>query len=183
VFIVVVVVAFQSALGEVDEFSRVDVPGSGEVELTETGTYRVFYESTQYFDTGVCETRRTGTGTDRRTRTSCDAAPLRVEEPRIAPSGGDALTVRDDGGFRYRHEGFRGIEVFAVEIDEPGSYEVTLDDPPLGTERVALGPPGEGVPGWAVALLAVSPLAGLAALVLGIVTLIRWGRRGRRGAP
>ena len=178
-FVVFVVVAFQTALGDVDEFSRIDVPGSGEVTLTETGTHRIFYESAKYFDTGVCENRVTGSGRDRSTSTSCDASLLRVSPPTVRPEGGDRLDVSEDGGFLYKREGADGIEVFAVEIDEPGVYEVALDDPPGGTERLAVAPPGDPVPAWALVLLMLSPIAGLASLILGIVTLVRWSRRRR----
>jgi hypothetical protein len=63
--------------------------------------------------------------------------------------------------------------VFAVEIDEPGTYEVSLDDPPLGTEQVALDPPPEPLPSWMVVPGYLVPILGLAGVILGIVTLVR----------
>jgi hypothetical protein len=169
----VVLVAIAGA-NDTREVERVAVPGTGEVTLRYTGEYDIAYESTQYFDTGVCGTSRIPTGDGGfRTRRTCDAELLRDAEPRVAPVGGDALEVTEDGG--GHHPGGRGetVEVFAVEIDEPGTYEISLDDPPLGTEQVALDPPPEPTPSWMVVPGYLVPILGLAGVILGIVTLVR----------
>jgi hypothetical protein len=180
----------QLAAGEAEgtgDLRRMEVPGRAELTIEDTGTYTVFYQSTEYVDTGVCAYAG-GSGAGQ-VEVECDAAPLAAAgEPQIRSVGGELLPLqRADGGSIGGVGTGAGLErfvaVWSVDLAEAGTYELQLDDAPLGTRDLAVGWDGPPAPASGFILLALGPLLGLAGLVVAIVGVVRLLRSGSGGRP
>lgn len=166
-----------------DESGTFDVPSRAEILIEEPGTYRIRYQSDRFTDTGVCrlETRRTGTGENRRTTTQaiCDPSLLALEgEPVVRPpGGGDRLPLDNGDAGVLRINDTITVTVWTFAADEPGTYTIR-SDAPLGTQRLVVEPDKVELGGLLLVALAVP--VGILAVVLLVVTAVRSGSRKRR---
>ena len=179
------VAAGVAALGNVDEYDRVDVPGEGRVTIEEEGRHRIFYESSD-FSEAVCHeetyTTRVNDRPQTRTRIDCDNdALIAAGTPELRSSGTDESIDLEPArsSVHYEEDGFRGVEAFEFDIDKAGTYELRLDEAPERTERLAVGRVGEA-PGWAGVTAVAGVVLGVAALGLGVFAIVRLATRGPR---
>jgi hypothetical protein len=170
-----------------EDLQGIAVPGDGTFVVDEPGTFTIYYESSSYVEEGVC--RRTTTGVDDRPDLRCDEQLLRDAGPApvVRPEGGDSLQVVDPGASAARFDLDAHLPVWSFEADEAGTYQLSLEDAPLGTEVVAVAPDGDGPASWTVLPFLLFLLFALAAGVLLIVALVRAvrgaGRGSRRAGP
>lgn len=174
-----------------EDLQRTQVPGEGTFEVEEAGSFTIYFESSQYRETGVC-VRRT-TGIDDQPTLRCDEALLRLDGPERPvvrpPGGGDSIPLVDPGGTAAGFDLDAHLPVWSFQADEPGTYEISLAEAPLGTEAVAVAPDGDGAPPWTALAFLAFVLFGAAAvavfLAAVVVALMRSGqkRRDRRVAP
>jgi hypothetical protein len=100
-------------IGIGDDLQRMVVPGTEEFEFSEPGRYTVFYEY---------ESRVNGVdySTDRR-----DPPHIDIEVERIA-DGADIPVSRAFGETSYNVSDYSGFSIRQFEIDEPGTYRITV---------------------------------------------------------
>lgn len=159
------------------DFRRMEVPGRAELTVEDTGSYTIYYQSTEFVDSGVCQYAG-GSGTGQ-VDVDCDASLLaEAGEPQVRPADGSPLPLQraDEGSIGGVGTGTgleRFVAVWQVDLDEAGTYEVLLDDAPLGTEDLALGWDGPSPPASGFVLLVLGPVLGLGGLVLLIVGVVR----------
>lgn len=160
----------------------VAVPGRGVVTVEEAETFEIGYQSTQFFDTGVCRSeRRPSAATDSgvSSRTICDADLLAAEgQPTLREPGQDRITLTRTGDSLLRINDRITVSVWQVRL-EPGDYELELADAPLGTERLVFE--SQSVELGSALLVVLSVPVFFLAVILLIVTLVRSSsRRSRR---
>jgi hypothetical protein len=110
-------------LGLGDDLNRIVAPGSEEVELTDSGSYTVFYE----YESRVGSTYY-----------STDEDPPNMDVYVEHVDGDEEVTVRvSRGDTSYNVSDYSGISVRSFYIEEPGTYEITVSyadgsqDPPF----------------------------------------------------
>jgi hypothetical protein len=158
------------ALGRVDDFPRVPVPGTTEVSLDRAGSYTIYYEApgVSSFDDEPAET---------------SVPSMRVT---VRPgTGGDALPLRRyRGSFDYSVSGHEGVALFTFGAPAPGTYEVEVEaDVARQTGELAIGTSlTRGLVGRAliVGLLCFLLFAGAVAIV-AVTAVKRYQARRNRG--
>lgn len=162
VAITIVIVAVLGIFTAIDDYQRVDIPGSATIQVDEPGEQIIFVEDTRELGAFL------GGG-----------PAVEVYDP-----DGDLLQLGGSWATQsYTHDGYHGTETNRFTAAEPGPYrvEVASAEALPATARLAIGPSAfDGIPGRIV--LAV--LAGLGGLVVGlvvvVVTAVRRGRDKRR---
>lgn len=167
-----ITIAVRTAVGwadRIDDFQRVDVPGSGTVVLEEPGDYTIYYE----FALGE------------------DALDVRAEQTEVtlvAPDGSEVALDEYDSRVTYETGDHGGEALFSFTADEAGEYEVTaegarddiLDDGPLQGE-VAVGRGlGRGIVAGVLGALAVGLGGVLVGTVMAIVVGVTRSRERQR---
>lgn len=144
--IVLGAVGFLQTSGRIDDFQRVKVPGSGVVNLAETGGHTVYFEYS-----GASSRAASGT------------VNLRV----LDPDGKHVELRKYDATITYsfgRHEGRAG---FSFEAAKPGAYRVTT----AGSSEVtvAIGP---GLGSSFVGALLGALALGFGGVTLGVLVIV-----------
>ena len=117
-----------------DESGTFDVPGRAEILIEGRAPYRIRYQSNRFTDTGVCrlESRRTGTGENRRTTTEAICGPSSWPS-RASPSCARRGETASPGQRRCRRPAHQrrdhGDGAGTFVADEPGTYTVRSDAP------------------------------------------------------
>ena len=151
-------VGLSRVAARVDDFERFQIPGEGELTLTEPGAYLIYYE---------------GPGADQ-------GVVLSSFEVTLSPTDGKDLVPlpRYEGSLTYSVGGHAGFAVFTFEIEEPRDFLFTLE---YGGE----GPtPSQVAVGSSIAPTIVATVVGgiawfLAALVVALVVFLRRHRARR----
>ncbi|MFE9579235.1 hypothetical protein ACFYO1_22815 [Nocardia sp. NPDC006044] len=104
------IVGITQTAGKIDDFQRVAVPGSGEVQLAETGGYTVYFEG----------------------------LPGRVNIVITDPGGSAVPLTKYDASVTYSFGKHNGEAAFSFEAKQPGTYHVTTKGDYGGT--AAIGP-------------------------------------------
>lgn len=99
------------ASGKIDDFQRIPVPGSGDVQLTETGGYTVYFE-------GLAG---------------------RVNVVITDPAGSAVPLNKYDATVTYSFGKHSGEAAFSFEVKQPGTYHVTTKGDSGGTAAVGRG--------------------------------------------
>ncbi|WP_174567693.1 hypothetical protein [Nocardia altamirensis] len=151
--IVLGVLGFVGMSGKVDDLQRVPVPGSGAVQLTETGGYTVNFEYPGASEHGF---------------------PGRITTSITDPSGA-AVPLQDySANVTYTFGKHEGRAAFSFTANTPGTYRVTTTGGPA-TAAIGRGF-GTSLAGSLVGAFAL----GFGGLVLGVIALIVVGvKRGR----
>jgi hypothetical protein len=160
-------------LGLGDDLERVVVPGAERVELSETGTYTVFYEyeSTvdgQQFSTGQ------------------SVPPLAIEVHRV-DDGAEINVGPSRGSTTYDVGNYAGRSIASFSVDEPGTYEISAEytDGSDGPEVVLAV--GEGVDRGILTSIGAFIGGGLLFCLLTVTALVIAGftlyRRSRANQP
>jgi hypothetical protein len=159
--IVILVVGFLRMERMVDDFARADVPGTLEVEVTDTGGYSIYHEFDGAYDDRIV------------------AAPqITVTEP-----SGDGVTLEPYvASVTYSAGDREGVGIFTFDADDPGTYEVTATGASGTAIAVGRGI-GRGIVGAVVGGLAIGFLSLLAGAVLAIVVGVRRSRNRRALLP
>lgn len=171
------VVRFISAIDDFGRFAVTDGAGSATVRFEKSGKYSIYYES----KSKVCRDLATSEDGD------CAEESLSAESdpPDDLASG---ISISNDQGsldvnpsdtsVDYDFGDYAGKEVATVQVDDPGSYTMTVDTSRTSPFTVALG---KGAVSSVLPWLAGAGLVFLLGLVLGLITLIVTGvKRGRR---
>jgi hypothetical protein len=160
VCVILAVTSFVSVNNQVRDFQRVSIPGHGPVTFSSTGDYLVFFEGP-------------GQGSGRARlllRRASSGQPVKI--------GG--LSGKSEN---YTLGGHSGQAVASFTITRAGRYELTtapLSGPPPTDVAVGRGLGGGIVRG--ILLIVAGILLFIAALVTGLITVIRRGRSRRRMA-
>ncbi|MGK8511368.1 hypothetical protein ACRS5S_26200 [Nocardia asiatica] len=137
---------FLQTSGRIDDFQRVKVPGSGVVNLTESGGYTVYFEYPEASSRGTSGT-----------------VNLRVLDP-----GGKHVDLQKyDASVTYsfgKHEGRAG---FSFQAAEPGAYRVTT----AGSSEVTVAI-GQGLGSSFVGTLLGALALGFGGVVLGVLVIV-----------
>ncbi|MGW5141891.1 hypothetical protein ACWEPH_22755 [Nocardia beijingensis] len=137
---------FLQTSGRIDDFQRVKVPGSGVVNLAESGGHTVYLEYS-----GASSRAPSGT------------VSLRV----LDPDGQHAELRKYDATITYsfgRHEGRAG---FSFEATKPGAYRVTT----AGSSEVTVAI-GQGLGSSFVGTLLGALALGFGGVVLGVLVIV-----------
>jgi hypothetical protein len=147
----------------IDDFSRVAVPSSGEVEIDDPGGYSIYHE---YF------------GAD------SDGDSDRFDfEPSVSvtvtdPSG-DGVLLRDyTSSVTYDFSGHEGVGIYTFDAEQAGTYQVETTGDSTSTIAVGQGI-GRGIVSTIVGGFVVGGLGVVAGIVIAIVTGVRRGRSRR----
>jgi hypothetical protein len=157
----------------VDDFTRIGVPGSGEVSIDDPGGYSIYHE---YF----------GAASD-----GFGATPgVTVTDP----SGAEVALRSYTSSVTYDFGSHEGEGVYTFEAEQAGTYQVTTTGD--STSTIAVGPGiGRGLVSSIVGGFVVGAIGVIGGIVLAIVTGVRrgrsrrmlnaarWGRPGPPGAP
>jgi hypothetical protein len=152
--IVIFVQTFNGYVDKINDFERVDVPGSGTVNLDGTGGYTIYHEyngaSDDFFGPDVSE--------------------VTLEDP-----DGDQVTLEDYvGRVTYTGDSHEGVALFSFHADQPGEYQLsaTGDGSTLAVGRgISKGLIGGIVGGFAA--------GGVGVVAGGVIALIVGIQRGR----
>jgi hypothetical protein len=164
VLLALAAVGIVSMVRTVDGFQRVRAPGHGEVMFAEPGGYTAYFEGP-----GIADASDTG----------------RVDVTLERTSAGPPPVLGDyHGKLTYNIAGHEGLAVGTIQIDERGTYLLTVGKPSRpGVTDIAVGRSvGRGI-GASVLMLVTAILVLVpAGLVVGILTVVR-RRRDRRAQP
>lgn len=145
------VVGVMRMTDRVEDFTRIDVPGTGTVSIDDPGGYSIYHE---YF----------GAGDD-----------LFTSWPDVSvtdPSGDEVTLEAYDTDVSYDFGGHEGEGIYTFDAEEPGSYEVTVQGD--STSVVAVGPGiGRGLVSTVVGGFVVGGIGVVGGGVLAIVTGVR----------
>ncbi|WP_174186888.1 hypothetical protein [Nocardia barduliensis] len=137
---------FLQTSGRIDDFQRVAVPGSGVVNLTESGGYTVYFEYP-----GASSHGTSGT------------VNLRVLDP-----GGKHVDLQKyDASVTYSFGAHEGRAGFSFQAAEPGAYRVTT----AGSSEVTVAI-GHGLGSSFVGTLLGALALGFGGVVLGVLVLV-----------
>jgi hypothetical protein len=161
--ILAIVIIVRTAIGftdRIDDFQRIDVPGSDTVTL-DTGGYSIYHE---YFgaDDG-------GSG---------DYLNPEVSVSVTAPDGSDVDLESYDSSVTYYSGEHEGVAIYSFEADEAGEYQVSIDGS-LGEIAVGRGL-GSGIVGGVIAAIASGAIGVLGGLVVILIVAIGRSRERRR---
>lgn len=144
----------------IDNFARVDIPGSSTVQLDGTGGYSVYYEhefASERFNSSSVDVEIT------------------------APDGSPVDLERYSSEVTYTSGDHSGRALYSFQADEPGAYQVNVNGNG-GILAIGRGV-GRGLAGGIVGGIAVGFLCVVAALVIVIVVALKRGKSKRRLAP
>jgi hypothetical protein len=100
-------------LGIGDDLNRFVAPGTEEVELSDTGRYVLFYER---------ESQVGGTSY------STDQSPPHIDVQILRVADGEEIQIeRARGQTTYDFQDYSGVSVREFRIEQPGSYEISVD--------------------------------------------------------
>ncbi|MFG1790393.1 hypothetical protein [Nocardia sp. NPDC049149] len=151
--VVLGVLGFVGMAGKVDDLQRVPVPGTGTVQLTETGGYTVNFEYPG---------------------ASAHGFPGRITTSITDPSGAAVQLQEYSANVTYTFGKHEGRAAFSFTVNTPGTYRVTTTGGPA-TAAIGRGF-GTSLAGSLVGACAL----GFGGLVLGVIALIVVGvKRGR----
>lgn len=154
VAVVIFVVGLAAYVDRIDDFQRVEVPGSEAITLRE-GSYSVYQEFGGAADGGAF-----GTG-----------ALVEIS----GPSGEEVDLDPYDTSVTYTTSGEEGIAMSSFRADTSGEYTVSTEGP--GYVTVAIGPGlGRGLVTTILGAFAVGGLSVLAGIVIAVVVGIRRSR-------
>ena len=153
--IVLIVVGFAGYVDKVDDFDRTSVPGTLEVEITDTGGYSIYHEH--------------------------DTDDIFAPEPDVevtSPSGASVVLDRYSTNVTYTAGDHEGEGLFTFDADEAGTYTVDASGgDTFGENGIAVGP---GLGGGLVTAILGGLLVGFVGVVAGVVIAIVVAvRRGR----
>jgi hypothetical protein len=137
---------FLQTSGRIDDFQRVGVPGSGVVNLAESGGYTVYFEYT-----GASSEGASGT------------VDLRV----LDPHGKHVELRKYDASITYSFGSHEGRAGFSFEAAEPGGYRVTT----AGSSEVTVAI-GQGLGSSFVGTLLGALALGFGGVVLGVLVIV-----------
>ena len=152
------VVGLVGLINRIDDFQRVDVPGTATVFFSDPGGYTLYDESP-------------GAGLQ-----GAFLSPLTVS---LVPAVGGEPVAFDayDGELTYSFGDHSGRAVATFEIDAPGPYELTADSSVFGAGPVAVG---RGIGGrLALAIAVPFIIGGLGVSAGAAVALVTGVRRSR----
>jgi hypothetical protein len=171
------VVRFISALDDFGRFAVVDGAGSATVKFDKSGKYSIYYES----KSKVCRDLNASAGGNcAKESISADSDPPGdlVAGISISNDQGSLSVEPSDTSIDYDFGDYAGKEVATVQVDQPGSYTMTVTTERTEPFTVALG---KGAVSSVLPWLAGAGLVFLAGLALGLVTVIVTAvKRGRR---
>lgn len=148
-------------IGQVDDFSRLEVPGSTVVHL-EAGEWMLYHEG------------RTGFGSLNATDVDVSTVP---DESSIAVQSGDLSMTYDDGTRS-------GVSFARFDAPADGNYRITIDDPFETGGEVAVGRPlFDALVPWLVGAVGVGGVGVLAGLTTILVVAVRRTRAKRLRQP
>jgi hypothetical protein len=158
--IVVGVVGVMRLADRVDGFTRIDVPGSGAVEIDDPGGYSIYHEYLGASD----ESYRSAPG-------------VTVTDP----AGNEVVLRRYTTTVTYDFGSHEGEGIYTFEAERSGTYQVeTTGDPSSSSTTIAVGRGiGRGIASSIVGALVVGAVGVIAGGVLAIVTGVRRGRSRR----
>jgi hypothetical protein len=152
----------------VDDFTRIDVPGSGEVSIDDPGGYSIYHE---YFGAGA-----DGYDDD-------DFGDNFEPTPGVTvtdPSGAEVRLRPYTTSVTYDFGGHEGEGVFTFDAEQAGTYEVTTTGDSISSSTIAVGPGiGRGLVSSIVGGFVVGAIGVIGGIVLAIVTGVRRGRSRR----
>jgi hypothetical protein len=170
------VVRLVKTIEDFGRFKVADGSGTAQVSFKKPGKYSIYYE----WNSKVCQNLAAGTGG------SCQTEKVSAES-HDPPSRLDISISNDNGSldvkptensYDYDFGDYGGTEVATVQVDNAGSYTMTVESDRTSAFGIALG---KGVVSSILPWIAVAALVGLLGLALGLVTLIVTGvKRGRR---
>jgi hypothetical protein len=152
--VVVAVVTFSSYTDKVDDFQRIEIPGSGTVTLDDTGGYTVYHEYP---------------GAD-----SDDFLSPEITVTVTAPDGSEVDLDLYDTTVQYSTADYEGVAVYSFRAFETGDYEVEVDGE-QGTLAVGRGL-GSGLVGGVLGAIALGAGGVIAGGVMAIVVGVRRSR-------
>jgi hypothetical protein len=141
----------------IDGFTRVDVPGSGEVTIDEPGGYSIYHEYGDAANGGF-------------------PGPVVVHVS--DPSGNEVVLRPYSGTVTYDMGGHEGVGIYTFRAERSGTYEVTTDGAPESTIAVGRGI-GRRLVRSIVGGFVVGGIGVVAGIVLAAVTGVRRGRSRR----
>lgn len=156
-----------------NDMERVIIPGTSEVTLEDTGRYTVFYERQSRID-------------EREFDSGGDPPELDIEVTDV--DSGERIPVSEGfGDVSYSFWSRSGESIASFQIDEPGSYEISVEYAGDAVDEEAVLALGEGM-GTTIILVIFAALGSGAffcgsvgvALIVAIITLIR---RSRASSP
>ncbi|AFU06054.1 hypothetical protein [Nocardia brasiliensis] len=140
--------SFTQVSGRVDDFQRIEVPGSGAVQLSETGGYTVYFEYS-----GASE--------------AIFGGEVNV---RIADPGGAPVQLRRyDSDVTYSFGKREGRAALSFDAAVPGTYQVTIQGDPGTSATAAIG---RGLGTSFVGTLLGGIALGVGGLLLGLAVVI-----------
>jgi hypothetical protein len=147
----------------VDDFTRIDVPGSGEVTIDDPGGYSIYHE---YF----------GASNDDDFDDDFQSTPgVTVTDP-----SGNEVTLRSyTTSVTYDFGGHEGEGLYTFDAEQAGTYQVETTGDSTSTIAVGRGI-GRGLVASIAGGLAVGALGVIAGIVLAIVTGVRRSSSRRR---
>jgi len=161
----------------IDDFGRFKVEGgSGQasVEFAKSGKYSIYYES----KSRVCADITQSTGNCQKTTVRGSHDPPAGLTLTLANASGPLTIKGSTRSFDYDFGDFSGKEIATVQVDQPGTYTMTVQSQGSGDFVIALG---KGIVSSVLPWLAVAALVGLVGVVLGLVAIIVTAvKRGRR---
>jgi hypothetical protein len=176
------VVRFISALDDFGRFAVVDGAGSATVRFDKSGDYSIYYEN----KSKVCrDLDAAAAGDCTKERVSADSDPPGdlVAGISISNDQGSLSVEPSNTSIDYDFGDYAGKEVATVQVDQPGSYTMTVTTERTEPFTVAIG---KGAVSSVLPWLAGAGLVFLAGLALGlvaiIVTAVKRGRRKRAQA-
>jgi Protein of unknown function (DUF2510) len=157
VFLTLAGISFASLIRENGPFQRVAAPGSAEVVFDRSGQYALYLESATSEDLS-----------------DLDADAVRV---RVTPADSSDQVPLSSSSWQatYTQDGYFGQAVAVFTIDDPGPYMLNVGDPTDSRiSGVAIGrEPRLATAVFMVLALGAAFLLLLAALVIGLITLLR----------
>jgi hypothetical protein len=151
-----------------DGMTRIVVPGTSVLTLSQPGAYTIYHEPESVIDGKIYASENVN--------------GLRVA---VAEDGGEQVTVTSPGMHStYSIGGHHGVSVLAFEITKPGRYRLTAAYPGGRSEPVAVLAVGQGFVGRLVMTILGAVGSGLigffAALTIALVTFFQRRKMRRR---
>jgi hypothetical protein len=158
---------------KIDEFTRIDVPGTGEVSIDDPGGYSIYHEYLGAADDSF-QSMPSVTVTD--------------------PSGNEVDLRAYSSSVTYDFSGHEGEGVYSFDADQSGTYQVeTTGD---STSTIAVGPGiGRGLVSYIVGGFVVGAIGVIGGIVVAVmigvrrgrsrrmISAARWRQQGPLGAP
>ena len=143
----------------VEDFERVSVPGTEDVQIDDTGGYSIYHE----FERDA----------------SFRFFPPEPDVTVTDPSGDEVVLDRYSGTVTYEISGYEGEGLFTFDADETGTYTVTADGDPESVIAVGRGV-GRGLAASIGAGIAVGFIGVVGGIVMAIVVGVKRSGSRRR---